>query len=96
MRETIDGVNGPEKASTNLECVLEKMNKTTLTVKLGDTYAEMKDKMLESLAKFRRNGSGWRLKEIVGLYINMVRFDPIEGSGYSELPAFVTSIIRQI
>ncbi len=86
MRETIDGVNGPKKASTNLECV-EKMNpKTgigetdtfgarsnthTITAKLGDTYAEMRDKMLESLAKFRRNGSGWQLKEIVGLYINM-------------------------
>ena len=64
MRKTIDGVNGPKKANTNLECVLEKMNpktdvgetdtfgarsKThTITVKLGDTYTEMRDKMLES------------------------------------------------
>ena len=103
VRKTIDGVNGPKKASTNLECVLEKMDpktgvgetdtfgarsKThTITVKLGDTYAEMRDKMLESLAKFQRNGSGLRLKEIIGLNINVAKFNPLDGSGYSDLPA---------
>ncbi len=96
VRKTIDGVNGPKKANTNLECVLEKMDpktdvgetdtfgarsKThTITVKLGDTYAEMRDKMLESLAKFQRNGSGWRPKEIIGLIIifNIYTGKPIQ------------------
>ena len=103
VRKTIDGVNGLKKANTNMECVLEKMHpktgagetdtfgarsKThTITIKLGDTYAEMKDKMLESLAKFQRNGSGWRLKEIIGLNINITKFNPLDGSGYSDLPA---------
>ena len=59
----------------------------TITVKLGDTYAEMRDKMLESLAKFQRNGSGWRLKEIIGLNIDVAKFNPLDGSGYSDLPA---------
>ena len=45
--------------------------------------------MLESLAKFQRNGSGWRLKEIIGLNINIAKFDPMEGSGYSDLPAYL-------
>ncbi len=105
VRKTIDGVNGPKKVNTNLECVLEKMepktdvgetdtfgarSKThTITVKLGDTYAEMRDKMLESLAKFQRNGSGWQLKEIIVLNINIAKFDPMEGSGYSDLPAYL-------
>ena len=91
--------------NTNLECVLEKMDMKTgvsetdtfgarckihsVTVQLGDTYAEMIDKMLESLSKFKRNGSGWQLKEIVGLYINIAKFDSLDGSGYSDLPAYL-------
>ncbi len=61
----------------------------TVTIQIGDTYAEMRDKMLESLYKFKRNGSGWQLKEIVGLYINIAKFDPMEGSGYSDLPSYL-------
>ena len=89
VRKTIDGVKGSKKVNTNLECVLEKTSmktgvsetdtfgarsKThTVTIQIGDTYAEMRDKMLESLYKFKRNGSGWQLKEIVGLYINIAK-----------------------
>ncbi len=40
----------------------------------------MRDKMLESLAKFQRNGSGWRIKQIIGLNINIAKFYPMEGS----------------
>ena len=62
----------------------------TVTVQLGDTYDEMKDKMRENLSKFQRNGSGWRLKSIIGLEIGVVKFDPMEGSGYSKLPPIIT------
>ena len=102
----MDGVNGPKKVHMNLSCVLEKEDpKTgnkeedkfgvrsgtyTLTVQLGDTYDEMKDKMRENLSKFQRNGSGWRLRSITGLEIGIVRFDPMEGSGYSKLPPIIT------
>ncbi len=50
----------------------------------------MKDKMRENLSKFQRNGSGWRLKSIIGLEIGVVKFDPMEGSGYSKLPPIIT------
>ena len=50
----------------------------------------MKDKMRENLSKFQRNGSGWRLKSIIGLEIGIVKFDPMEGSGYSKLPPVIT------
>ena len=47
-------------------------------------------KMLESLAKFQKNGSGWRLKSVKGLEIGIVKFDPMEGAGYSKLPPIIT------
>ena len=53
------------------------MEPTQSPFKLGDIYDEMKDKMQESLAKFQKNGSGWRLKSIVGLEIGIVKFNPM-------------------
>ena len=106
VRRVVDSVNGSKKVHMNLSCVLEKEDpKTgnkeedkfgarsgtyTVTVKLGDTYDEMKDKIRENLSKFQRNGSGWRLKSIIGLGIGIVKFDPMEGSGYSKLPTVIT------
>ena len=49
-------------------------------------YEEMKSRMRENLSKFQKNGSGWRLKSIIGLEIGIVRFDPLSGSGYNKLP----------
>ncbi len=49
----------------------------------------MKDKMRENLSKFQENGSGWRLKSIIGLEIGVVKFDPLSGSGYSKLPSAI-------
>ena len=106
VREVVDGVNGPKKVHLNLSCVLERVDpKTgvedqdtfgsrsgthTVTVQLGDTYDEMKDKIRERLSKFQKNGSGWRLKSIIGLEIGITKFDPLSGSGYSVLPKNIT------
>ncbi len=49
----------------------------------------MKDKMQENLTEFQKNGSGWRLKSVIGLKIGIVKFDPLSGSGYSKLPPIV-------
>jgi hypothetical protein len=105
VKEVVDGVSGPKKVYTVLKCVLVKHNlKTgdrifsdfnghsrthTVTNELGDTYEEMKDKMLESLAKYQKEGSGWQLYSIVGLNISVVKFNPLSGSGYSELPPLI-------
>ena len=77
VKKTIDSVNGPRKAYTSLKCILKKIDmktgketyiefvgrsKThTITTQIEDTYEEMKQKMLESLAKFQREGSGWKI-----------------------------------
>ncbi len=105
VRDVVDGVDKPIKTYAVLKCNLVKHNlKTkekiiiefngrsdthTITTELGDTYEEMKGKMLESLSKFQKEGSGWRLYSIIGLDISVVKFDPLRGSGYSKLPPFV-------
>ncbi len=106
VKEIVDSVDGPKKVNMNLSCVLEKEDpKTgnkeedtfgarsgthTVTVQLGDIYDDMKDKMRENLSKFQKEGSGWRLKGIVGLEIDVVKFDPLSGSGYNKLPPAIT------
>ncbi len=86
VRKVVDNVSGPRKVGANLSCVLVKEDPRTgvsetaffgarsgthsITIKLRDTYEEMRQKMLESLAKFQKNGSGWRLKSIEGLEIH--------------------------
>ena len=105
VKEVVDGVSGPKKTYAVLKCVLVKHNlKTgdrifsdfnghsrthTITTELGKTYDEMKDKMLESLAKYQKKGSGWQLYSIVGLDISVVKFNPLDGSGYSKLPPLI-------
>ncbi len=105
VRDVVDGVDRPIKTYAVLKCTLVKENlKTkeriftefngrsnthTITTELGDTYEEMKEKMLESLSKFQKEGSGWRLYSIIGLDISVVKFNPLRGSGYSKLPSFI-------
>ena len=102
VKETVDSADGPKKVNMNLSCILEKEDSKTgnkeedtfgarsgthtVTILLGETYDEMKDKMRENLSKFQKNGSGWRLKSIIGLEIGVVKFDTLSGSAYSKLP----------
>ncbi len=83
VKKVVDSVSGPKKVYTILKCVLvihtlktgEKIyadfngrSKThIITTQLGDTYEEMKGKMLESLSKFQKEGSGWQLHSFEGL-----------------------------
>ncbi len=105
VKEVVDGVVGPKKVYTVLKCVLVKYDlKTgsrifsdfnghsrthTVTAELGETYEEMREKMLESLAKYQKEGSGWQLYSVKGLDISVVRFNPLDGSGYSKLPPLI-------
>ena len=106
VKERIDSMNEPRKVYTSLKCTLKKIDmktgketyiefvgrsKThTITTQIEGTYNEMKQKMLESLAKFQREGSGWQLRSVEGLDISVVKFNPLNGSGYSELPPIIS------
>ncbi len=105
VKKMVDDVEKPKKVSMNLSCVLEKedaktgnkmedtfgsRSKTKVVIsQLGDTYGEMRDRILENLAEFQKNGSGWRLKSINGLEIKITKYNPLSGSGYSKLPPFI-------
>ena len=106
VKKLVDSFNWPKKVHMNLSCILSKEDPRTgaeeedmlgsrsgthaITVRLGDKYDEMKEKMKENLSKFQKNGSGWRLKSIRGLEISIDKFDPLSGSGYSKLPPIIT------
>ena len=49
-------------------------------------YERMIAKMLESFSTYLKNGSGWILKRIVKLDINVGKNKPIKGSSYAPLP----------
>ena len=49
-------------------------------------YSVMKEKMLESLAKYQNLGSGWRLHSIEMLEIFITKFKPLGGKSYKLFP----------
>ena len=49
-------------------------------------YATMKEKMLESLAKYQKLGSGWRLHSVEDLEIFITKYKPLKGKSYKPLP----------
>ena len=49
-------------------------------------YGPMKEKMLEALAGYLKNGSGWRLRKVLKLTIKLSKNDPLRGSSYLPHP----------
>lgn len=47
---------------------------------------EALQKIIESLEKFMRDGSGWVIKKVLHLEIHTVRYSPLNGSSYIPLP----------
>ena len=104
VRKIVGDFKGPKKVYMNLTCLLLKKNPRDNTEELdrfgsrSGTYVVttefhydmMTERMKENLSKFRRNGSGWRLKSIIGLDANLIQFDPLDGKGHSKLPPCVT------
>ena len=52
-------------------------------------YMVMKEKMLESLAKYQKLGSGWRLLSVEMLEIFITKFKPLNGKSYKPFPKFI-------
>ena len=53
---------------------------------VSELYESAVDKMLESMANFQRLGSNWLFASIVHLAIHTIKYKPIRGSSYIELP----------
>ena len=52
-------------------------------------YSIMKEKMLESLAKYQNLGNGWRLHSIETLEIFITKFKPLGGKSYKPFPGTI-------
>ncbi len=105
VEKLLDNVKEYKKVSLKLDLELEKVDMKTgeaitdtfgaetqthdVDIQLGNTYDEMVNKITERLAKFQKNGSGWRLKAIDGLVISIVKCNPLKGGKYSELSKFI-------
>ena len=52
-------------------------------------YPTMKEKMLESLAKYQKLESGWRLQSVEMLEIFITKFKPLNGKSYKPFPKVI-------
>ncbi|XP_022784275.1 uncharacterized protein LOC111324871 [Stylophora pistillata] len=56
-----------------------------------ELYQKCVDKMMESLAKFTREGSGWVVHSIAGLDLHTVEYTSLEGSSYIKLSPYLAN-----
>ena len=57
----------------------------------NELFTKMKETVLESLAKFQRQGSNWRFHSLLRLELHTVKYAPIGGSSYIPLPKFLAA-----
>ena len=58
---------------------------------MNELWIKMVEQILENIAVFQMNGSGWTFNSIVSLDIHMVRCRPLRGGTYVKLPKFPAS-----
>ena len=63
----------------------KNLEKTDVKVILS----KMIKKIMERLAYYQRNGSGWYFKEVISLEIHTVYYKPMKGDSYIPLPEFL-------
>ena len=54
----------------------------------NEFFSKMRETVLESLAKFQRQGSNWRFRSVLSLDLHTVKYEPLSGSSYNPLPKF--------
>ena len=53
---------------------------------IEEIYEKSVDKMIESLTKYTKEGSGWKIHSVEGLDLHTVKYTPLNGSSYIKLP----------
>ena len=89
MMEKVDLKSGEviakeEAFHSKTEVNLESTNSNEL-------FSIMKETVLETLAKFQRQGSNWRFHSVLSLDLYTVKYEPLGGSSYIPLPAFLAA-----
>ena len=57
----------------------------------NELFSKMKETILKSLAKFQRQGVNWRFRSVLSLDLHTVKYEPLGGSSYIPLPAFLAA-----
>ena len=57
----------------------------------NELFSKMKETVLESLAKFQRQGSKWRFQSVLSLDLHTVKYVPLGGDFYIPLPKFLAA-----
>ena len=57
----------------------------------NELFSKMKETVLESLVKFQKQGSNWRFHSVLGLDLHMIKYEPLGGSSYIPLQAFLAA-----
>ena len=57
----------------------------------NELFSKMKETVLESFAKFQSQGSNWRFHSVLSLDLQTVKYEPLGGSSYIPLPAFLAA-----
>ena len=52
----------------------------------NELFSKTKETVLESLAKFQRQGNNWRFRSVLNLDLHTVKCVPLGGSSYIRLP----------
>src|SRR5271169_20717 len=58
---------------------------------VNELYNNARDKILESMANFQRQGSNWRFKAVVKMDINSAIYKPLKGNSYIPLPSVLAN-----
>ena len=57
----------------------------------NELFSKIKETVLESLAKFQRQGRNWRFLSVLNLDHHNVKYTPLGGSSYIPLPGFLAA-----
>ena len=57
----------------------------------NELFSKMKETVLESLAKFQRQGSNWRFHSVLSLDLHTLKYVPLGGSSYIPLSKCLTA-----
>ena len=84
------GRSNPETGKDTLTIAhFNSKTHTMISEDVKNEYPTMKEKMLESLSKYQKLGSGWRLLSVEMLEIFITKFKPLNGKSYKPFPKVI-------
>ena len=90
-KQIIEKVKRKTKIITEQD-IVHLVSKTYINNKSTDVkviLSQMLKEIMETLANYQRNGSGWNFKKVISLEIHTVHYKRVKGSGYISLPDFI-------